>query len=391
MTQEAIIKPASIKSGPPSSHLRGIDLNLAADLSGRNTTPFMLLRTSQVEHNLRRLRRVLPDVDVYYAVKANDHPAVIKTLLENNCYFDISSVRELQIVKECGGRAENTIHTNPVKSITEFDGAVYRGTRIFAADSVGELEKFTRYGDKAGVLLRFKTEPGGSVVNLSYKFGADATQITELLDRVIDLGLSFKGFCFHVGSQCTDTSKYISAITVAAELIELARDRGLETGILDIGGGFPIKYTENVPGIESIGKAISKALNEKIDASIRVVCEPGRFISGDAVTLFTSVIGKAVRDGIKWYYIDDGLYGSFSGCLFDHCTYQIVTNRNTKWEKAVLAGPTCDSFDVIYKECLLPPLETGDVLMFPAMGAYCRVSATTFNGLGQAPVIIFDR
>jgi ornithine decarboxylase len=385
------MKAVSIKSRPLSRHLRGIDLNRAADLSGKNSTPFMLLRTSLVERNLMRLRQALPDVDVYYAVKANDHPAVIKTLLKSNCYFDVSSVRELQTVKECGGQSENTIHTNPVKSIMEFDGAVNMGARIFVADSPGELEKFTRYGDKAGVLLRFKTKPGGSVVNLSYKFGADPTQIAELLDRVIDLGLSFKGFCFHVGSQCIDISKYVSAITAAAELIDLARDKGLETGILDIGGGFPIRYTEDVPGIESIGKAVSKALNEKIDASVRVVCEPGRFISGDAVTLFASVIGKAVRDGVKWYYIDDGLYGSFSGCLFDHCTYRIITNRNTKWEKAVLAGPTCDSFDVIYKECLLPPLEAGDVLMFPAMGAYCRVSATGFNGLGQARVIIVDR
>ncbi len=385
------MKSACIKSGPPSTHLRGIDLNLAADLSEKNTTPFMLLRTSLLERNLMRLRRALPGVDVYYAVKANDHPAVIKTLLENNCYFDISSVRELQIVKECGGRAEKTIHTNPIKSIMEFDRAVNTGARIFVADSVGELEKFARYGDKAGVLLRFKTEPGGSVVNLSYKFGADPVQIAGLLDRIIDLKLPFKGFCFHVGSQCTDISNYVSAINAAAELIELARDKGLETGILDIGGGFPIRYTEDVPGIESIGKAVSKALNEKIDPSVRVVCEPGRFISGDAVTLFASVIGKAVRDGVKWYYIDDGLYGSFSGCLFDHCTYRIMTNRNTKWEKVVLAGPTCDSFDVIYKECLLPPLEIGDVLMFPAMGAYCRVSATGFNGLGQAQVIVADR
>ena len=178
-------------------------------------------------------------------------------------------------------------------------------------------------------------------------------------------------------------------VRVAAieNLIELAASKGLTTEILDIGGGFPIEYTEDVPSIESIGAVISEALRREISPEIKIICEPGRFIAGEAVTLFASVIGKAVRDGLQWYYIDDGLYGSFSGRLYDQCRYRILTNRNTKWEKAVLAGPTCDSFDVIYDDCLMPPLDIGDVLMFPGMGAYCAVSATEFNGLQQARTI----
>ena len=132
------------------------------------------------------------------------------------------------------------------------------------------------------------------------------------------------------------------------------------------------------------------ALEKYIDRDIRIICEPGRFISGNTATLFSSVIGKAVRDGRNWYYIDDGLYGSFSGRLFDHCSYQILTHRNTTWEKAVLAGPTCDSFDVIYDDCLVPPLEIGDILLFPAMGAYCSVSASDFNGLARTRIIEVD-
>jgi ornithine decarboxylase len=202
-----------------------------------------------------------------------------------------------------------------------------------------------------------------------------------MLDRIRDLKIPFRGFCFHVGSQCTTVEKYVDSIRTARALMALAAERSFATDILDIGGGFPIEYTEDVPTIESIGGKIMDALRAEIDPSVRIICEPGRFISGEAVTLIASVIGKAVRDGVKWYYLDDGLYGSFSGRLYDQCRYRILTNRNTKWEKAVLAVPTCDSFDVIYDEFILPPLEIGDLLMFPAWGP-TPVSATDFNGLG---------
>jgi ornithine decarboxylase len=351
----------------------------------------MILRIPQIRHNLQRLRRALPKVDVFYAAKANNHPDIIKTLIDEECCFDISSVRELEGVLACGVRVENTIHTNPIKSRTEFDGAVELGVRTFVADNFSELEKFAAYGDKAGVLLRFKTDQGGSAIDLSYKFGAEMDDMPALLDRIIELDLTFRGFCFHVGSQCIETQQYVRAIEKARRLIDLASHKGLKTHILDIGGGFPIKYTEETPPIESFGAAISRVLENEIDPAIRVICEPGRFISGDAITLFASVIGKSIRGGVKWYYIDDGLYGSFSGRLFDSCTYQVLTNRNTKWEQAVLAGPTCDSFDVIYKNCLMPPLDIGDVLVFPAMGAYCSVSASDFNGLGCTRVIAVDR
>jgi ornithine decarboxylase len=382
------MKAINIKNKQAGRYLRGVDLGRINQLLPTMATPFLLLNTDMIRDNLRRLRGALPGVEVYYAVKANNHPDIIRTLCEDRCRFDISSAKELQMIVAAGGRAEETIHTNPIKSGPEFDAAVAGGTPIFVADNIAELDKFVRFGGRAGVMLRFKTTQGGSVVNLSYKFGADVADIPAMLDRVLELGIPFRGFCFHVGSQCTTSEKYINAIATAKSLIELAAGKGMTTEILDIGGGFPIEYTEDVPSIESIGATIMEALQKQIDPAVRIICEPGRFISGEAVTLFASVIGKAVRDGVKWYYLDDGLYGSFSGRLYDQCRYRILTNRNTKWEKAVLAGPTCDSFDVIYNDCILPPLDLGDVLMFPGMGAYCAVSATEFNGLGQVRTVL---
>ncbi len=384
------MKAISLKNQPKSRHLRGIDLRRVRPIFGSVPTPFMLLRTSVVKNNLRRLREALPRVDVFYAVKANDHPAILQVLKEENCSFDISSARELETVIDCGGRVQDTIHTNPIKMTPEFDAAVEMGVDTFVADNICELEKFTQYGGKAGVLVRIKTDCGTSQVNLSYKFGAEVSEIETMLDRIIELDIPFRGFCFHVGSQSTDAEQYVTAIKDSAKMIDLAGQKGLKTEILDIGGGFPIEYIEEIPSIESMGGVIRQALDEYISSDIRIICEPGRYICGEAGTLFSSVIGKTVRENINWYYIDDGIYGSFSGRLFDHCSYQILTNRNTKWEKAVLAGPTCDSFDIIYDDCLLPPLEIKDVLMFPAMGAYCSVSATDFNGLKQARIISVD-
>lgn len=381
------MKAISLAGKRSSGYLRGLELSRVEDISRSLPTPFMILRLPTVRRNLQNLRQALPGVDVYYAVKANNHTDILRALQDEKCHFDISSVRELHDVMNIGGRAPDVIHTNPIKSLPEFDSAVEGGVRTFVADNVTELDKFARYEGRAGALVRFKTTPGGAAVNLSYKFGAEPDEVPALLDKIIALKIPFRGFCFHVGSQCTKSSQYTAAIKTAGRLIELARARGLAPEILDIGGGFPVRYTKAVPAIESIGAAISQALRRYIPSDMQIICEPGRFISGDAVTLIASVIGMSVRNGVKWYYLDDGLYGSFSGRLFDGCSYEVLTNRNTKWERAVLAGPTCDSFDVIYNDCLMPPLTIGDMLIFPAMGAYCSVSATDFNGLGRSRVI----
>lgn len=384
------MKAITLTDRSSSRFLPDMDLNRMRQICTGIPTPFMLLRTSVIKNNLKRLRRALPGVEVYYAVKANNHPAIIETLKDESCKFDISSVRELEQIIDSGVSASDTIHTNPIKSSTEIETSIELGEKIFVVDNICELEKFLPYRTPVKILLRFKTNSGQAVVDLSYKFGAEPVDILKMLDYLVEHDIQLAGFCFHVGSQCSNPDQYVHSIGLASELIIEAAKRGLKPEILDIGGGFPIEYTDRVIGIEQIGAKINSALSKQIDPEIKIICEPGRFICGDAATLFCSVLGHAVRDGVRWYYIDDGLYGSFSGRLFDHCSYHILTNRNSKWEKAVLAGPTCDSFDVVYKDCLLPPLEIGDQLIFPAMGAYCSVSSTEFNGLKRTETVVID-
>lgn len=353
-------------------------------------TPFLILSRSIVRSNLAKLARALPGVAIHYAVKSNNHRAILEEVSKTGHSFDIASYEELRQAGSVGGHVNRFIHSHPIKSVQEIDDAVRAGTSVFVVDNGDEIDKFVPYAGRVQLLIRFKVDGSSAVVNLSYKFGCEPIETIQLAEMIRKRGLTFHGLTFHVGSQCTSSSVYINAIETAFRLINELRSRGFKTKLLDIGGGFPVPYTDSVPSISRFCKPISRILKDRISPETSLACEPGRFISAPAVTLVASIIGKSKRSGKHWYFLDDGLYGSFSGRLYDHCSYQVLTNRNTTWKQSVLAGPTCDSFDVIYKDILLPPLEVGDLLIFPAMGAYCSVSASTFNSLKKAEYIVID-
>jgi len=356
--------------------------------SDRIETPVLVLSRSAVRRNLRRISRALPGVAVHYAVKANNHPAILAEVAAAGYGFDIASFQELQQLLEAGGRIEKTIHSHPIKSPREIAEAIAAGMTRFVVDNPDEIDKFRPYADRVKLLVRFRVDESSAVVNLSYKFGCEPSLVGSLVAKMHHLGIPYGGLTFHVGSQCLDSGVYIEAIRTAGDIIDRLAADGFKTDLLDIGGGFPVPYTSEVPPLSEFCRGIRIALRKSIPQGIALACEPGRFISGTAVTLVASVIGKSVRSGKKWYFLDDGLYGSFSGRLYDHCRYRVLTNRNTVWKRSVLAGPTCDSFDIIYRDVLLPPLEVGDRLMFPSMGAYCSVSASTFNSLRKAEYIV---
>ncbi len=332
----------------------------------------------------------LPGIAVHYAVKANNHPAILEEVARNGHMFDISSYQELLQALETGGRVEEMIHSNPIKSPYEISDAIKAGVSLFVIDNPDEIEKFIPYAGRVRLLIRFKVDNSNAVVNLSIKFGCSPDEVIGLAEKIREKGLEYYGLAFHVGSQCVENGVYLTAIDISSDLISQLEKRGLKTSFLDIGGGFPVPYTEKVPDIGEFCGPIRERLAEKIDPGIKLACEPGRFISATAVTLVAAIIGKSVRSGKRWYFLDDGVYGSFSGRLYDHCTYQILTNRNTTWKRSVLAGPTCDSFDVIYRDIVLPPLSIGDLLLFPVMGAYTSVSASSFNCLRKAEYIVTD-
>ena len=387
-----MIKAINAMSPETGARTKGQSFNRIKNIlsSHEVRTPVLILSRSRIRKNLDALSRALPGVGIHYAIKSNSHPAVLEEVARSGHRFDVASFREVQLALEAGGHASEMIHSHPVKMIHEIENAIRIGVTNFVIDNPDEIEKFIPYAGRVKLLIRVKVENSSAVVNLSYKFGCRPEEVLDLAGRIIDRGIEFFGLAFHVGSQCLDNGIYIKMADMAGELIRALGSRGIETRLLDIGGGFPVLYTETVPNISGFCRPIRKALKNNIPSHIDIICEPGRFISATAVTLVASVIGKSVRSGRPWYFLDDGLYGSFSGRIYDHCRYQVVTNRNTTWKRSVLAGPTCDSFDVIYKDIILPPLETGDILVFPAMGAYCSVSASQFNCLRKAEYIVID-
>jgi ornithine decarboxylase len=353
-------------------------------------TPFLILSRSAIRRNLDRLVKALPGVAIHYAVKSNNHPAILAEVASEGHGFDIASYEELLSATDAGGKVDNLIHSHPIKSAAEIENAVRAGASIFVVDNPDEIDKLAPYSDRIRILIRFRVGESSAVVDLSYKFGCDPCEAPALARRMKNLGIGYYGLTFHVGSQCLDSKVYVRAIETASDIIRQLGDNGFQTRLLDIGGGFPVPYTERILSIGEFCRPIVRALRVNIDPKIFLACEPGRYISATAVSLAASVIGRSVRSGRPWYFLDDGLYGSFSGRLYDHCRYQVLTNRNTTWKRSVLAGPTCDSFDVIYKDVILPPLEIGDILLFPAMGAYCSVSASPFNCLRKAEYVVID-
>ena len=355
-------------------------------------TPVMLLSVGQVGANVRALQAALPRVQLHYAVKPNNHPAILNEVFRLGGNFDICSAGELSVVKRPNLDPASLIHSHPVKSIAEFDQAVADGVEIFVVDNMSEVAKLSRYADKRlKILVRFRISTNTqAVVNLQYKFGCQPEQVVPLAEAIEETGHEFYGLCFHVGSQCLHSDNHVLAIQTAHDLITALDLASFNTQLLDIGGGFPVEYVEPVPDIKQFCSPISTALEQHIRPGINVVSEPGRFIAATPVTLLATILGKAVRDGKIWYYLDDGLYSTFSGIVYDHCQYPVVTLHEGPAKLSVLAGPTCDSFDVMYDGLMVPEHEVGDRVVFLATGAYCAVSGSGFNGLRRPDYLVVE-
>lgn len=377
-----------------TSRFRAFRPNVIGDLFARRRlqTPLLLLSRSEIGHNYEALRRALPRAAVHYAVKSNNHQAILNEIHAHGGKFDVCSAAEIDSAVRAGAEARNLVHTHPIKSTQEFDYAVGQGVEVFVVDNPEEVRKFARYTDrKLKVLVRFRVDtPNRAVVNLQYKFGCTAGEVPALARQIAETGHEFYGLCFHIGSQCIYAENYVKAIEAAGDLIRALSLEGLPVRMLDIGGGFPVAYVEPVPEIDELCAPINRALERFIREDVEVICEPGRFISASPVTLVCSVIGKAVRDGKTWYYLDDGLYSTFSGIVFDHCNYPVVTDRSGEGRVSVIAGPTCDSFDVMYDGLMIPDHSIGDTMVFPLTGAYCAVSGSDFNSLKRPDYVIID-
>jgi ornithine decarboxylase len=360
-------------------------------LAARFGSPLLVVDCEQVRRQYRALKSALPGVDLHYALKPLPHASVVATLRDEGAFFDLATTGEVELVKAQGIAPERCIHTHPIKRDSDIRDALRFGVTTFVADNPDEIRKFVRYRKRAELLLRVCFRSPTAVCDLSKKFGCEPGAVLGLIEMARRLGVRVRGLSFHVGSQATDPAKYLEAIHACTNLVAEALLAGLPSlDVLDIGGGFPVSYTEDVMSIEEFCAPIRVAL-AKLPKHVRVIAEPGRFIAAPAAVAVSTVMGKAKRDGRWWYYLDDGLYGSYSGQLFDHAKYPVTALRDgPELFDSVLAGPTCDSIDVIDDAIALPELEVGDLVVGRMMGAYTWASATDFNFFKRAKVVVMN-
>ena len=357
----------------------------------RYGSPLFIVDSARVRAQYRRLAGALPKVDLHYALKPLPHASVVRTLRDEGAYFDLATNGEVDLVQRCGVAPERCIHTHPIKRDSDIRTALDYGVSLFVVDNPDELRKFVKYRNRATVLIRVCFRSPDAVCDLSKKFGCAPDAVAELLALAGELSIRIEGLSFHVGSQAADPGMHVEAIRVCRELMCSAANGGHALHTLDIGGGFPVDYSRQSVAIEEYCTPIRTAL-ESLQPQVRVIAEPGRYIAAPAAITVSSVMGRALRDGRWWYYLDDGVYGSYSGQMYDHAKYPVeALAAPGKTYPSVLAGPTCDSIDVICENLDLPLLDVGDLIVGRTMGAYTWASASEFNFFPRATVLALDQ
>lgn len=360
-------------------------------LAAQFGAPLMVLDCEAIRHQYRALKHALPGVILHFALKPLPHAAVVRTLLEEGASFDLATSGEVDLVASQGVPSERTIHTHPIKRDSDIRDALAYGCTVFVVDNINELEKFIAYKDQAEILVRLSFRNKDAFADLSKKFGCSPETAIDIISYAQQLGIRIKGLSFHVGSQSPNPTKYVEAINASAKVVKQVSDLGLPAlSTLDIGGGFPVPYSEGVLPIDEFCAPINSALAQ-LPETMQIFAEPGRFIVASSVTSVASVMGQAMREGKTWYYLDDGVYGSFSGLMFDEAAYPIDSaKQDGERFESVLAGPTCDSIDVISDSIMLPKLNNGDLIISRMMGAYTLATATDFNFFKRAEVVVLN-
>ncbi|HOD16956.1 MAG: type III PLP-dependent enzyme [Spirochaetes bacterium] len=366
-------------------------------LAEKYGTPLFILDHERIRENYRLFKKHLPRVQCYYAVKANSNPEIIKTLFNEGSSFDVASYNEFMQVHEYIKHFEEDekhfyiwdkiIFSNTIKD-RETLRKIKKYKPLVTYDNLDELKKIKDHCSTAGLVLRLKVPDTGSQVEMSSKFGAEPAEAYELLHHAAELGLDIEGLSFHVGSQCTNFDNYTRALELTSELLHEARAKGHTVKLIDIGGGFPVPYDAQVPRFEKLADVLNTDFKRLFPDDIEILAEPGRFMVATAAMLVTEIIGKARRDGKIFYHINDGVYHTFSGVVFDHWIPNFHSFKQGKREVCAVVGPTCDSFDKITLSAQLPRnLEIGDRLYTENIGAYSTASTTHFNGFDGAKII----
>ncbi|NNM61893.1 MAG: type III PLP-dependent enzyme [Steroidobacteraceae bacterium] len=360
-------------------------------LVARHGSPLLLIDAVRVRAQYRRLAAALPGVDLHFAMKPLPHRSVVEILRDEGACFDLASDGEIELARRAGVAAARCIHTHPIKRESDIRSALDFGIDTFVADNPDEIRKFGKFRRRAGLLIRVAFRSPDAVCDLSRKFGCDPQDVAPLCELAAALNITVHGLSFHVGSQAMSPTMHVEAIEACARLLSSAAVCCERPGVLDIGGGFPVDYRHTAMPIEDFCTPIRAALST-LPAGVRVIAEPGRYLVAPAAIGVATVMGRAKRAGRWWYYLDDGVYGSYSGRLFDHANYELDALRGgAERHPSVLAGPTCDSIDVIEENLSLPRLAIGELVVGRSMGAYTWACASEFNFFPKASVLALDR
>jgi ornithine decarboxylase len=364
--------------------------------TGQDDGPCLVVDLDVVRENYQTFAKALPDSRVFYAVKANPAPELLSLLASLGSCFDTASVAEIEMALAACAAADRISFGNTIKKERDIARAFALGVRLFAVDCKAEVEKISRAAPGAKVFCRFLFGCAGAEWPLSRKFGCDPEMAVDVLDHAQKLGLEPCGVSFHVGSQQRRTAAWDEALKTAAAIFRACAERGMNLTMVNLGGGFPTKYLREVPAVQSYGRSIFKALRKHFGNAIpETIIEPGRGMVGNAGVIEAEVVlvsKKSEQDQARWVYLDIGKFGGLAETMDESIRYPIKTPRDGgEVGPCVLAGPTCDSADVLYEKRpydLPISLEIGDKVLIEGTGAYTATyAAVAFNGF--APLRTF--
>jgi ornithine decarboxylase len=351
--------------------------------------PCLVVDIDVVRENYLSFAKALPDTRVYYAVKANPAPEIIKLLTELGSCFDVASISETESVLAAGCTPERISYGNTIKKESEIATAHKLGITLFAVDCEAEVEKVARAAPGARVICRIHCDGSGSEWPLSRKFGCEPDYAVDILEHAHKRGLVPYGISFHVGSQQHNIEAWDRALASTAAIFRGCAERGISLSLVNLGGGFPAKYLRKTPKLESYGKAIFRALRKHFGNAIpETIIEPGRGLVGNAGVIESEVVlivKRSPEDEVRWVYLDIGKFHGLAETIDESIRYPIRTPKDRdEMAPCIIAGPTCDSVDVLYEKNPYPlpiSLAIGDKVLIEATGAYTTTySSVGFNG-----------
>ena len=351
--------------------------------------PCLVIDLDNVRRNYDAFRTAMPESAIYYAVKANPHPQVLRLLAKAGSNFDCASVAEVAMALEAGATPNRISFGNTIKKERDIARAFALGVRMFAVDCEAEVEKISRAAPGSRVFCRILASSEGAEWPLSRKFGCEPEMALGVLEHAYRLGLKPIGISFHVGSQQTNASAWDAALQSASVIFREMELRGIHLTMVNLGGGFPTKYTKSVPVLAEYGQKIYAAIHKFFGNRLPdTIIEPGRGMVGDCGVIRAEVVlvsRKAANEENRWVYLDIGKFGGLAETMDEAIRYSIITDRDGDAKSpCILAGPTCDSADVMYEKKpydLPDTLQAGDQVFIEGTGAYTSTySAVAFNG-----------